>query len=104
MARKSTAHTTIDLEKSGRIHDLAHRWRAPELLRYAIDGMVYGLRQPGRVVTGNCCAVLADSIWTACNLNLRLCCRHHCGNVLENGAGEAIRTPDPNLGKVVLYP
>ena len=23
---------------------------------------------------------------------------------LENGAGEAIRTPDPNLGKVVLYP
>ena len=22
----------------------------------------------------------------------------------ENGAGEAIRTPDPNLGKVVLYP
>lgn len=21
-----------------------------------------------------------------------------------NGAGEAIRTPDPNLGKVVLYP
>ncbi len=26
-----------------------------------------------------------------------------CG-VLEYGAGEAIRTPDPNLGKVVLYP
>ena len=23
---------------------------------------------------------------------------------IENGAGEAIRTPDPNLGKVVLYP
>jgi hypothetical protein len=22
----------------------------------------------------------------------------------ETGAGEAIRTPDPNLGKVVLYP
>ncbi len=22
----------------------------------------------------------------------------------EIGAGEAIRTPDPNLGKVVLYP
>ena len=22
----------------------------------------------------------------------------------KNGAGEAIRTPDPNLGKVVLYP
>ncbi|ANP38366.1 hypothetical protein JL2886_03491 [Phaeobacter gallaeciensis] len=21
-----------------------------------------------------------------------------------NGAGEAIRTPDPNLGKVMLYP
>ena len=26
-------------------------------------------------------------------------------NILKkNGAGEAIRTPDPNLGKVVLYP
>ena len=24
--------------------------------------------------------------------------------MLKNGAGEAIRTPDPNLGKVVLYP
>jgi hypothetical protein len=23
---------------------------------------------------------------------------------LKNGAGEGIRTPDPNLGKVVLYP
>ena len=22
----------------------------------------------------------------------------------KTGAGEAIRTPDPNLGKVVLYP
>jgi hypothetical protein len=22
----------------------------------------------------------------------------------QNGAGEAIRTPDPNLGKVMLYP
>ena len=25
-------------------------------------------------------------------------------SVRKNGAGEAIRTPDPNLGKVVLYP
>jgi len=24
--------------------------------------------------------------------------------VEENGAGEAIRTPDPHLGKVMLYP
>jgi len=23
---------------------------------------------------------------------------------VSTGAGEAIRTPDPNLGKVVLYP
>ena len=33
---------------------------------------------------------------------------HGCGEIRsslkENGAGEAIRTPDPNLGKVVLYP
>ena len=26
------------------------------------------------------------------------------GNFGKNGAGEAIRTLDPNLGKVVLYP
>ena len=24
--------------------------------------------------------------------------------ISDSGAGEAIRTPDPNLGKVVLYP
>ena len=36
--------------------------------------------------------------------------RHiHCTKAIfwierENGAGEAIRTLDPNLGKVVLYP
>nr|WP_306269399.1 hypothetical protein [Pararhizobium sp. IMCC3301] len=59
MARKSTSHTTIDFEKSVRIDDLAHPWREPEILHYAIDGMVYGRRQPGRVVPGNCCVVLA---------------------------------------------
>ena len=31
----------------------------------------------------------------------RLSCLYFFG---KSGAGEAIRTPDPNLGKVVLYP
>jgi len=48
-------------EKAGRIHNLAHPWREPEILHYAIDGMVYGQRQPGRVVTGSCCVALATA-------------------------------------------
>lgn len=46
-------------DEAGRIHRLADPGRAPEILHYAIDGMVYGRRQPGRVVPGNCCVVLA---------------------------------------------
>lgn len=46
-------------EPAGRIHDLGNPSRAPEVLAYAGDGMVYGRRQPGRVVAGNCCVVLA---------------------------------------------
>lgn len=46
-------------EVAGRIHNLADPSRAPEVLRYASDGLVYGRRQPGRVVAGNCCVVLA---------------------------------------------
>src|SRR5690606_2568063 len=45
--------------EAGRIHHLADPARPPEILHYAIDGMVYGRRQPGRVVPGNCCVVLA---------------------------------------------
>lgn len=46
-------------EVAGRIHNLADPSRPPEILCYATDGMVYGRRQPGRVVAGNCCVVLA---------------------------------------------
>lgn len=46
-------------EEAGRIHFLADPARSPEVLHYASDGMVYGRRQPGRVVPGNCCVVLA---------------------------------------------
>jgi len=44
---------------AGRIHNLREPWRAPEVLRYEADGMVYGRRQPGRVTPGNCCVVVA---------------------------------------------
>lgn len=47
-------------QEAGRIHHLSHPTRAPEILHYAADGIVYGHRQPGRVVTGNCCAVVAS--------------------------------------------
>lgn len=46
-------------EPAGRIHNLADPARAPEVLEYASDGIVYGRRQPGRVVSGNCCVTVA---------------------------------------------
>ncbi|WP_119390581.1 succinylglutamate desuccinylase/aspartoacylase family protein [Taklimakanibacter lacteus] len=46
-------------EAAGRIHNLADPARAPETLHYAADGIVYGRRQPGRVVAGNCCVTVA---------------------------------------------
>ena len=46
-------------QAAGRIHKLADPGRAPETVFYAADGMVYGRRQPGRVVVGNCCVTVA---------------------------------------------
>lgn len=46
-------------QKAGRIHNLGDPGREPETVFYAADGMVYGLRQPGRVVVGNCCVTVA---------------------------------------------
>jgi N-alpha-acetyl-L-2,4-diaminobutyrate deacetylase len=46
-------------EPAGRIHDLGNPGRAPEILHYGADGMLYGRRQPGRVVAGNCCLTVA---------------------------------------------
>lgn len=46
-------------QDAGRIHNLADPSRPPEVLRYGADGMVYGNRQPGRVVAGNCCVTVA---------------------------------------------
>lgn len=47
-------------QPAGRIHFLSDPARAPEELVYGGDGVVYGLRQPGRVRPGNCCAVVAS--------------------------------------------
>jgi N-alpha-acetyl-L-2,4-diaminobutyrate deacetylase len=47
-------------EAAGRIHNLGDPAREPETLYYAADGIVYGRRQPGRVVTGNCCVTVAS--------------------------------------------
>lgn len=44
---------------AGRIHKLADPAREPETLYYGADGIVYGRRQPGRVVVGNCCVTVA---------------------------------------------
>ena len=47
-------------QEAGCIHHLADPSRRPELLRFSADGIVYGRRQPGRVVPGNCCLVVAS--------------------------------------------
>lgn len=47
-------------EAAGRIHNLGDPSRQPETLFYAADGIVYGRRQPGRVVVGNCCVNVAS--------------------------------------------
>ncbi len=46
-------------QPAGRIHKLGDPAREPETLFYAASGIVYGRRQPGRVVVGNCCVTVA---------------------------------------------
>lgn len=46
-------------QEAGRIHHLIDPGRAPEIVRYGASGIVYGRRQPGRVVIGNCCVTVA---------------------------------------------
>ena len=47
-------------QPAGRIHFLSDPARAPEELVFGADGVVYGLRHPGRVRPGNCCVVVAS--------------------------------------------
>ena len=47
-------------QDAGRIHHLTEPARPPEILRFSADGILYGRRQPGRVVAGNCCLVVAS--------------------------------------------
>ncbi|MBN9307550.1 MAG: succinylglutamate desuccinylase [Devosia sp. 67-54] len=46
-------------QPAGRIHKLTDPSRPPEIVYYSADGIVYGRRQPGRVVPGNCCVTVA---------------------------------------------
>lgn len=46
-------------EAAGRIHFTWDPARAPEILCYQADGILYARRQPGRVKPGNCCLVVA---------------------------------------------
>jgi predicted deacylase len=46
-------------DAAGLVHNLGDPARAPETLYYGADGIVYGRRQPGRVVVGNCCVTVA---------------------------------------------
>jgi N-alpha-acetyl-L-2,4-diaminobutyrate deacetylase len=46
-------------EPAGRIHCSWDPTRPPETLTYQADGILYGMRQPGRVRPGNCCLIVA---------------------------------------------
>ena len=46
-------------ELAGRIHFLSDPARKPVELRYSADGLLYSIRQPGKVRPGNCCLVVA---------------------------------------------
>lgn len=46
-------------QPAARIHFLTDPGRTPTTLHYAADGIVYAVRQPGRVRPGNCCLVVA---------------------------------------------
>lgn len=45
--------------EAGRVHNLADPSHPPQVLHYAADGVVFGRRHPGRVVSGSCCVVVA---------------------------------------------
>jgi hypothetical protein len=45
-------------QPAGRIHCLINPAQPPAELRYAVSGVLYGRRHPGRVTPGNCCAVV----------------------------------------------
>jgi N-alpha-acetyl-L-2,4-diaminobutyrate deacetylase len=46
-------------QPAGRIHFLPNPGRAPEMLHYKMDGILYVRRQPGQVRPGNLCLVVA---------------------------------------------
>lgn len=47
-------------QKAGKVHFLSDSRRAPRDLVFETDGVLYGLRHPGRVRAGNCCMVVAS--------------------------------------------
>jgi len=46
-------------QEAGLVHSLVNPFEPPRVMRYETDGILYGLRMIGKVVKGNCCAVIA---------------------------------------------
>ena len=46
-------------QEAGQIHSLTRPDLPPHVMRFGADGIVYSRRQPGKVVPGNCCLVVA---------------------------------------------
>ena len=46
-------------QEAGLVHSLVNPFEPPRVMCYETDGILYGLRMIGKVVKGNCCAVIA---------------------------------------------
>jgi predicted deacylase len=46
-------------QPAGQIHTVWEPASPARVVHYACDGMVFARRQPGRVIPGNCCMVVA---------------------------------------------
>ena len=46
-------------QEAGLVHSLVNPFEPPRVMCYETEGILYGLRMIGKVVKGNCCAVIA---------------------------------------------
>ena len=60
--------------------------------------------RPLRSIANGLWVISLGTATVAPGIDRPICSRAIIALKVSTGAGEAIRTPDPNLGKVVLYP
>ena len=46
-------------QEAGLVHSMVKPFEPPKVMCYETDGILFGLRMIGKLVRGNCCAVIA---------------------------------------------